>query len=288
MYRMTHLAVPAIAFVFAFAGCHSTQTATQPKTSGRDSQPAQDPAAANLAPAGVIETTSPGDPAGYDSEGNATSSNPGVNYTAQAVAPEAPPDLPQYDQPAAPGENYIWTPGYWAWSNRGYYWVPGAWVLAPYAGALWTPGYWDYSKGQYRWHDGYWARHVGYYGGVNYGHGYDGSGYEGGYWRGDSFCYNHTVSRVDTRTVQSVYSYRVENHYNTSSVSYDGGPGGLKFEPNRQEIAAQHEQHIGALPVQEQIRQTAQNNRAQFARENHGHPKLLAENQPRNGPTNSR
>src|SRR5690349_5698407 len=99
MYRMTHLAVPAIAFVFAFAGCHSTQTATQPQTSGRDSQPAHDPAAANLAPAGVIETTSPGDPAGYDNQGNATSSDPGVNYSAQAVAPEAPPDLPQYNQP---------------------------------------------------------------------------------------------------------------------------------------------------------------------------------------------
>src|SRR5579885_1872110 len=40
----------------------------------------------------------------------------------------APPPLPVYEQPIAPGPGYIWTPGYWAWDPAyGYYWVPGAW-----------------------------------------------------------------------------------------------------------------------------------------------------------------
>ena len=75
-------------------------------------------------------------------------------------------------------------PGYWGWSPSGYYWVPGAWVEAPYMGALWTPGYWGFYTGRYWFHPGHWGSHIGYYGGINYGFGYVGFGYEGGYWNG--------------------------------------------------------------------------------------------------------
>src|SRR5579872_6278430 len=46
----------------------------------------------------------------------------------------APPPLPIYVQPPIPGDDYIWTPGYWAWdpADNDYYWVPGTWVLAPF------------------------------------------------------------------------------------------------------------------------------------------------------------
>src|SRR5580704_16745231 len=55
----------------------------------------------------------------------------------------APPALPVYTQPICPAPGYIWTPGYWAYSDDGgYYWVPGTWVEAPEVGLLWTPGYW--------------------------------------------------------------------------------------------------------------------------------------------------
>ncbi len=54
----------------------------------------------------------------------------------------APPVIPVYVQPAIPGDGYIWTPGYWAWTGEGYEWVDGAWVEPPSVGALWTPGYW--------------------------------------------------------------------------------------------------------------------------------------------------
>ena len=47
-------------------------------------------------------------------------------------ANEAPPPLPEYEQPLCPGEGYIWTPGYWYWGSEGFFWVPGAWVYAPY------------------------------------------------------------------------------------------------------------------------------------------------------------
>ncbi len=77
--------------------------------------------------------------------------------------------------------------------RHGYYYVPGNWVSAPFAGALWTPGWWGYTGRGYGWHRGYWGRHVGYYGGVNYGFGFIGIGYQGGYWNNDHFFYNRDV-----------------------------------------------------------------------------------------------
>ena len=76
----------------------------------------------------------------------------------------APPELPVYEQPLIPGEGYIWTPGYWAWSDDDgdYYWVPGTWVMAPEPGLLWTPAYWGWEGNAYVFHEGYWAPQVGF------------------------------------------------------------------------------------------------------------------------------
>src|ERR1700726_4674892 len=84
-------------------------------------------------------------------------------------ASDAPPELPEYSQPECPGDGYLWTPGYWSYSSQGYYWVPGAWARPPEVGYLWTPGYWGYAGGRYRYNYGHWGRHIGYYGGINYG-----------------------------------------------------------------------------------------------------------------------
>src|SRR5215472_3847994 len=107
-----------------------------------------------------------------------------------------PPALPVYVQPVCPGPGYIWTPGYWAYGPDGYYWVPGTWVQPPVVGVLWTPGYWGWSNGYYLWHEGYWGPHVGFYGGINYGFGYTGVGFRGGYWNNGAFFYNRSVNRV--------------------------------------------------------------------------------------------
>ena len=92
-----------------------------------------------------------------------------------------PPALPVYEQPICPADGYLWTPGYWAYDyNGGYYWVPGTWVIAPQVGFLWTPGYWVWGGSAFIFHEGYRGPQVGYYGGINYGYGYGGVGYEGG------------------------------------------------------------------------------------------------------------
>lgn len=187
----------------------------------------------------------------------------------------APPPLPVYEQPLCPGPGYIWVPGYWGYGPDGYYWVPGTWVLAPFIGALWTPGYWGWTGAVYVWHRGYWGRHVGYYGGIDYGFGYFGVGYVGGYWRDRSFYYNTSVTRVDATRVHYTYNRPVQN-LNVSRASFNGGPGGTTARPTAQERIAQRESHRSSMPAQVQHERLAGRDRGLLASVNHGSPTLAA------------
>src|SRR5580658_2617182 len=134
----------------------------------------------------------------------------------------APPELPVYAQPICPAEGYIWTPGYWSYSDDGgYFWVPGTWVEAPEVGLLWTPGYWGWASGAYVWNVGYWGANVGFYGGIDYGFGYIGNGYAGGYWSGGNFFYNSQVNNVNVTEIHNVYQKTVVEH--VTRVSFNGG-----------------------------------------------------------------
>lgn len=138
-----------------------------------------------------------------------------------------PPPIPNYDQPMSPRDGMAWTPGYWAWGDAGgYVWVPGAWVATPGTGMLWTPGYWGWSGEGYMFHAGHWGTQVGFYGGVNYGHGYGGSGFQGGSWRGTDYYYNTAVTTVDPSRTRHVYS-KPATGASTSRVAFSGGVGGL-------------------------------------------------------------
>ncbi len=73
----------------------------------------------------------------------------GAQITLDVSVNTPPPELPVYEQPPIPEDGYIWTPGFWAWSDddQDYYWVPGTWVPAPQPDFLWTPGYWGFVDG---------------------------------------------------------------------------------------------------------------------------------------------
>jgi hypothetical protein len=163
-----------------------------------------------------------------------------------------PPLLPVYVQPRLPGAGYIWTPGYWGWSepDQDYYWVPGTWVRPPRVGVLWTPGYWGVEGGLFRWRLGYWGPRVGFYGGVNYGFGYGGSGYQGGRWNGRVFNYNTTVNNVDRTVIRNVYTVKVVNNVNVTRVSYNGGPNGVKAEPTAVQLREQQVKHLEPTATQ--------------------------------------
>jgi hypothetical protein len=205
-----------------------------------------------------------------------TSSQAQVICTGNA---SPPPELPVYDQPPMPAPGYIWTPGYWGGGPLGYFWVPGTWVEPPSAGLLWTPGYWGWRDGIYVWNAGYWGAHVGFYGGVNYGFGYDGVGYGGGRWVNGVFSYNRTVNNFGSVHITNVYNETIVDN-NVTRVSFNGGAGGTTVRPTPEEEAAVHEQHVAAIPAQLQHERTAGVNKELLASENHGRPAIAATAKP--------
>jgi hypothetical protein len=188
-----------------------------------------------------------------------------------------PPPLPIYAQPPIPGDGYMWTPGYWSWNTdeNDYYWVPGTWVLAPFEGALWTPGYWGWGDGSYAWHRGYWGSHIGYYGGINYGFGYTGVGYQGGYWNGGAFSYNRSVNNVGSGRIAHIYNSRIDNS-SSSRVSFNGGNGGIRMQPTRGEESIANMPHNSQTAPQAQHEQSARSNPVLRASTNHGMPQVAA------------
>ena len=196
-------------------------------------------------------------------------------------AAEPPPPLPEYEQPPMPAPGYHWTPGYWAWNNADYYWVPGVWIEPPRVGVLWTPPYWGFVGGVFLFHAGYWAPHVGFYGGINYGFGYGGAGYEGGRWDNGQFFYNRAVNNLGAAPVTHVYNQPITiNNTTINRVSYNGGQGGLQVKPTPEQEQVAAEQHIPATPAQVTHLRTASVNAEQFHSTNQGKPPVAATARP--------
>lgn len=191
-----------------------------------------------------------------------------------------PPPLPIYEQPPIPGAGYIWTPGYWAWDGDEYYWVPGTWVIAPFYGALWTPAYWGWDGGVYVFHHGYWGDHVGFYGGINYGCGYTGVGYAGGYWGHHGFYYNRSVNRIDNVHITNVYNKTVIHNFNANRVSYNGGRGGVVAHATPQQLAFARHSRMGPVAAQQQQMNVASHDPAMRLSSNHGNPPVAATQRP--------
>src|SRR5438046_4983924 len=189
----------------------------------------------------------------------------------------APPVLPVYEQPPCPVEGYIWTPGYWGYGYDvgDYYWVPGAWVAPPSVGVLWTPPWWGWNNGVYAFNQGYWGPTVGYYGGINYGYGYNGNGYWGGRWEGSAFRYNTAVTRVNNTVIHNTYVDRsvVNKQVNANRASFNG-PNGVKAEPTAEQKAAAANAK-NTPPTSEQLarQEVAKKDQNLHASANKGQPK---------------
>ena len=287
--------LPLLVFAVAIlaAGCHGKQdqnAANQPASTDQTQSQSADPASANLAPipnaSGAATTSGSSDQQAAPIQSASSQSAPDQSAPVAddasatddsnngeqpvATAPDPPPALPDYDQPPAPGDGYLWTPGYWGYASAGYYWVPGVWVQAPYEGALWTPGYWGFAHGHYGYFRGYWGPHIGFYGGVNYGFGYGGTGYQGGYWNSGHFFYNRTVSNINVSVIHNVYEHPVQA--NNVRVSFHGGQGGVVLRPRPAELVALREPHAAPMQAQLQHEHAASLDRAQFVSVNHGRP----------------
>jgi hypothetical protein len=188
-----------------------------------------------------------------------------------------PPALPVYEQPLCPGDGYLWTPGYWGWGAdfNDYYWVPGTWIEAPQVGFLWTPPYWGWGGSGYQFYEGYWGPTIGFYGGINYGFGYFGTGFEGGRWDGGHFFYNRAVMNVNVTNIHNVYNTTIVNR-NDNHVSFNGGNGGINVRPTPEQEAAAHERHVGPVAAQTEHMNQARGDLQQRASTNQGRPPVAA------------
>jgi hypothetical protein len=172
---------------------------------------------------GAALNTLPGSNAERDANSTAIPASPSIRTVSSTATP---PPLPAEEQPALPQDGYLWTPGYWYWREQGYFWNRGAWVRAPRVGVLWTPAYWSVAGTVFVFHPGYWGPTVGFYGGINYGHGYFGNGYSGGHWIGNSFAYNSAVNHLNPAVAHHAYAQSVPNQGSRGVLSYAGGPRG--------------------------------------------------------------
>jgi WXXGXW repeat (2 copies) len=194
----------------------------------------------------------------------------------------APPPLPEYDQPPVPAPGYIWTPGYWSWQDdqADYYWVPGTWAEPPRPGLLWTPGYWAWIGGQFLFNQGYWGPRVGYYGGISYGYGYSGNGYEGGRWDHGEFYYNRTVNNLAGAPVRNVYEKQIVVNNTTNRVSFNGGKDGTTARPTPQERTYERENHFAPTGPQQQHAVLSAKDPKAFEKSNQGKPPVAATSKP--------
>jgi hypothetical protein len=171
----------------------------------------------------------------------------------------APPPLPSYEQPTIPAQGYLWVPGFWAWrkSVPDYFWVPGTWVQPPQPGLLWTPPYWSRVDGGYAFHAGYWAAEIGFYGGINYGYGYPGDGYQGGRWENGVFSYNRAVNNLGSLGITNVYDQSVTADDNYAMKGDDVGycieilsyPDPAERRMRQASLEKAQQEHVAAFPA---------------------------------------
>ena len=229
-------------------------------------------------PAFAQTCTCPTDSGSYDQD---TTNDTGAPVIQRAiVADEPPPPLPVYEQPPIPEEGYIWTPGYWSWNGYEHYWVPGTWVRPPSVGLLWTPGYWAVGPGGFLFHRGYWVEHVGFYGGISYGFGYGGEGFQGGRWDGDHFAYNRSVTNIQNTTINNVYNSPPPANSAPASRASFNGPNGVAAKPTPAEIAVAKERHVAPTQAQVSHVKAASHTESSFASVNNGKPPIAATAKP--------
>jgi hypothetical protein len=72
------------------------------------------------------------------------------------VVVRQPPPRRMEHRGVAPGPNFVFIRGYWAWGGSAYRWVPGHWVRRPHRRAVWVEGRWRHARRGWYWAPGHW------------------------------------------------------------------------------------------------------------------------------------
>ena len=127
--------------------------------------------------------------------------------------------------------------------------------------------------------------HVGFYGGVDYGFGYVGDGYEGGRWDNGRFFvqprrHQHQHTYASRSTAPSNGSGVNNRQRRTRTVSFNGGPDGTTVKPTREEMQAERAKHVAPTRVQLENARSASHDQDFFFSNNKGKPRVAATEKP--------
>jgi len=75
---------------------------------------------------------------------------------APVVIVEAPPPVRHEHRGHAPGPDYVWIDGYWAWHGHHHEWVAGRWARPPHGHRQWVAPRWEHRNGSYVFIEGSW------------------------------------------------------------------------------------------------------------------------------------
>jgi len=75
------------------------------------------------------------------------------------VVESPPPPLAAETIYAAPGPDFVWVSGHWAWRGhwRRWVWARGHWARRPFSNAEWIAGHWTQTAGGWVWLEGQWV-----------------------------------------------------------------------------------------------------------------------------------
>jgi len=104
-------------------------------------------------PVAVPTSVPPPPPAGTAPSAPQAPPVPATTPPAPTVTAQTPPPPPPQVEviPVAPGPDYYWNDGYWAWRGGAYVWIGGGWIIRPpgiYWGGRWG-GHWG-GRGHWR------------------------------------------------------------------------------------------------------------------------------------------
>ena len=114
----------------------------------------------------------------------------------------------------------------------------------------------------------------------NYGYGYFGSGYEGGYWDHGRLYYNREINNFGGRRIQYVYSRPPTHRGFENRTAFNGGTGGIAAQESAQERAAARERHLRPTSLQTQHIRAAGTDPSFRHSVNNGTPAIPATSKP--------
>jgi hypothetical protein len=136
-----------------------------------------------------------------------------------------------------------------------------------------------WNDGGYGFTAGYWGPTAGFYGGIDYGFGYNSFGYWGGRWDHGRFDYNRAVNKFGGVHITSVYNHTVINN-TVSRVSFNGGAGGVAARPTAAQEPFARQNHVPPTAAQTAHIAAARGDRSLLATQNHGRPPVAATARP--------